>query len=219
MSFVIRRHYRLILIQWLTFLTSVISIWRTLTQAQDQFLVIQTRRTRFSTATALRNDLTNAAAVRVSTHTECRRLHEGNLRSGRPANFSPWRVVIVRPVWNGSWSIHGWPCNIGVTFCSLMSPGSAETSRLNVLESGEDEVNGFRLQILLSMTATDVGQLWCGEASAGMDESSWLFLIEAHWQVRHLRQPNRLYAGVVGDQFILMADNARPIWPGWSWTA
>jgi hypothetical protein len=39
---------------------------------------------------------------------------------------------------------------------------------------GEDEVNGFRLQILLSMTAKEVGQLCCEEASAGMDEPTWL---------------------------------------------
>jgi hypothetical protein len=52
-------------------------------------------------------------------------------------------------------------------FCSLMSPGSALTSQIGVLASGEDEVNGFRLQILLSMIAPEKGQLWYGRRPLG----------------------------------------------------
>ena len=53
-------------------------------------------------------------------------------------------------------------------------------SQIGMLEFGENEENGFRLQILLSMTATEVGQLWYGEASPGMGEPTWLCQIEAH---------------------------------------
>ena len=55
-------------------------------------------------------------------------------------------------------------------------------SQIGVLEFGENEVNGFRLQMLLSMTVTEVGQLWYGEALAGMSEPTRLYQIEAHWQ-------------------------------------
>jgi hypothetical protein len=52
-------------------------------QLNDQFLVVQARCARFSTATSLRNDPAHAAGVRVSTQTVRRRLHEGNLGSRR----------------------------------------------------------------------------------------------------------------------------------------
>jgi hypothetical protein len=130
MSFVIRRHYRLIVIKWLTFflhlpllymVNAIIrrylrlpELWRAVAvgmvqqgvtfsqvgaalgvhltgawyqlnstparrhaggwqmvtrQALCRFLVVQASRARFSTATSLRNDLANAAGVRVSTQT------------------------------------------------------------------------------------------------------------------------------------------------------
>jgi hypothetical protein len=102
--------------------------------------------------------------MNLLTQTVRRRLHEGNLRYTYPLDASTPTGQF------GPWSIHSGPCNTGDTFCSLLSPGSAYTSQIGVLESGEDKVNSFRLQTLLSMTATEVGQLWCWEASAGMDE-------------------------------------------------
>jgi GH43 family beta-xylosidase len=83
-----------------------------------------------------------------------------------------------------------------------------------VLESGEDEVNGFRLKILLSMTTTEVVQLWCREASAGKDETTWLCLIGAvdgQWYIDDMLDNQiRFYAGDSDDQFFIMDDNARP---------
>jgi hypothetical protein len=38
----------------------------------------------------------------------------------------------------------------------------------------EDEMNSFRLQKSLRVTASKVGQLLCREVSAGMDELTWL---------------------------------------------
>jgi hypothetical protein len=142
MSFVIRRLYRPIVIQGLTYLSSVTSIWRMLTlggileiegcrdgagghlppgwcalcvnntvinrvwetyrlhgkparrhagrrkrvttPVKDLCMIVQARRARFSTATSLRNDLANAAGVRVFTQTVRGRLSKGNLRSRRP---------------------------------------------------------------------------------------------------------------------------------------
>jgi transposase len=54
------------------------------TYAEDRFLVIQARRTRFATSTKLRSDLQNALGVRVSTQTIRTRLHESGLRLRRP---------------------------------------------------------------------------------------------------------------------------------------
>jgi transposase len=46
---------------------------------QDRFIVLQTRRQRFSNATTLRNDLQNATGVRVSTQSVRNRLHDAGL--------------------------------------------------------------------------------------------------------------------------------------------
>jgi hypothetical protein len=119
---------------------------RVITPAQDRCLVVQARRARFSTATSLWNDLANTASRRYVE--DCMQV----VCSREDLTYPPWRVDIARPVCDEPWSKHGGQCNTGNTFSSLMSPGSAFTSQKAVLESGEDEVNGFRMQILLSIT-------------------------------------------------------------------
>jgi hypothetical protein len=47
-------------------------------------LVVQTRRSRFSTTTSFWNDLANARGSVSFTHTVRRKLHKGTLRSRRP---------------------------------------------------------------------------------------------------------------------------------------
>lgn len=69
---------------------------------------------------------------------------------------------------------------------------------IDVTEFEEDEGKGFMQSILLSMTIMEVGQLWCGMASAGAGGLNWLYT-----QIR-------LYAWAVGDHYILLDDNARP---------
>jgi hypothetical protein len=106
--------------------------------AQDRFLIVQARCARFLKSNSLRNDIAYDAGIHVSMQTVRR----------RPCT----RIPLTRR--HRQAHIHGGPCNTGDTFCSLMSPRSAMTSQVGVLESGEDEVNRFRLQVLVSMTAT-----------------------------------------------------------------
>jgi hypothetical protein len=81
------------------------------TPAQDRFLVVQAHRARSLTATFLRNDIANAAGVRVSTQTNVLK--------------AVWRYYVVEMTLHmypltrrhhqahWEWSIHGWSCNTG----------------------------------------------------------------------------------------------------------
>jgi hypothetical protein len=136
---------------------------RVTTPAQDRVLVVQARRATFSTATSLRNDLANAVWACVSTQTVRRRLHKGNLGSRRTCI----RIPIDASTSPGPWTMQLWRHVLFTgesRFCLDFTDRRAK----------QDEVNSFRLQILLSMTATEVGQIWCGEASAGVDQPTWL---------------------------------------------
>ena len=62
---------------------------RATSAAQDRFLVIQTRRNRFPTASQLRIHLQNASGVNILTQTIRSRLHEGGLRSRSPCIHIP----------------------------------------------------------------------------------------------------------------------------------
>ena len=58
---------------------------RSTNEVQGRFLVVQAWRHRFDNATTLRRDFQNATGVRISTQTIKNRLHDGGLRSRRPA--------------------------------------------------------------------------------------------------------------------------------------
>ena len=62
---------------------------RATTQRQGGFLLIQSRRQRFSNATSFNNEFRNGTGVRISTQTVRKRLHEFGLNVRRPALTLP----------------------------------------------------------------------------------------------------------------------------------
>ena len=74
---------------------------RSTNEVQDRFLVVQARRHRYDNAATLRRDFQNATCVRISTQTIRNRLHDAGLRSRRPAIRVPLTRyhVQMRLVW------------------------------------------------------------------------------------------------------------------------
>jgi hypothetical protein len=112
-----------------------------------------------------RNDLYFAVGVRVSTQRVHRRLYERTLRLIRPCIRIHRRHRQARLEWTmyTQWTMQQFRH-------VLFSYESKFCHHFTESRAREDEVNSYRLQILLSIAVTELSQLWFGEATAGMDE-------------------------------------------------
>ena len=188
---------------------------RSTNAAEDRFLVIQARRNRFATATQLRADLQNASGVNVSTQTIRNRLHENGLRSRRPCIRIPlnrnhcqtryqWAVEHLR------WTRLDWRPVLFTDesrYCLDYTDRRARVWRRpgerfhaqNIAE--HDRYGGGSIMVWGGIS-------WYGRTDLIVFNRG--VLTAERYRDEVLDPHVRLFAGAVGDGFILMDDNARP---------
>ena len=183
-------------------------------EVQDRFLVVQARRHRFDNATMLRRDFQNATGVRISTQTIRNWLHDAGLRSRRPAI----RVLLtryqvqMRLAWardHVTWTQNDWAPVLFTDesrFCVDFTDRRARVWRMPnerfapVCVAEHDPFGGGSVMV------------WAGISAQGKTD---LHVID-NGMLTALRYVNEIfdvyvcpYAGAVGENFILMDDNAR----------
>lgn len=188
---------------------------RATSAADDRFLVIQARRHRFSTASTLRSDLLNATGVNVSTQTIRTRLHEAGLRSRRPCIRIPLTRTHTqaRLDWamdHVGWTRQDWRPVLFTDesrFCLDYTDRRARVWRrpgerfhaANIAE--HDRYGGGSVMV------------WGGISWDGRTDLLVLgrgMLTGERYRDEILDAHVRLYAGAIGENFVLMDDNARP---------
>ena len=179
---------------------------RSTNEVQDRFLVVQARRHRFDNATALRRDFQNATGVCISTQTIRNRLHDAGLRSRQPAIRVPLTRyhVQMRFAWapdHVTWTQNDW----APVLFTEESRFSARVWRMPnerfspVCVAEYDRFGGGSVTV------------WAGISAQGKMD---LYVID-NSTLTALRYVNKIldvyvgpYAGAVGENFILMDDNA-----------
>ena len=187
---------------------------RSANEVQDRFLVVQARRHRFDNATTLRRDFQNATGARISTQTIRNRLHDTGLRSRRHAIRVPltrYRVQ-MRLAWardHVTWTQNDWAPVLFTDesrFCVDLTDRRARVWRMPserfvpVCVAEHDRFGGGSVMV------------WAGISTQGKTD---LHVID-NGTLTALRYVNEIldvyvrpYAGAVGENFILMVDNAR----------
>ena len=178
---------------------------RSTNEVQDRFLVVQARRHRSDNATTLRRDFQNATGVRIRN-----RLRDAGLGSRRPAIRVPLTRyhVQMRLAWardHVTWTQNDWaPSPVLQT-----SPGFVWTLPIDVLGYGE-----CQMSVLLQFDRFGGGSVmvWAGISPQGKTD---LHVVD-NGTLTALRYVNEImdvyvrpYASAVGENFILMDDNAR----------
>lgn len=188
---------------------------RSTTQREDRFIVVQARRQRFVTATALQNDFQNATGVRLSTQTIRNRLHTAGMRARRPAIRIPLtrNHIQARLQWardHARWTLHDWTPVLFTDesrFCVDFTD-----RRVRVWRSANE-----RLAPVCVATHDRHGggsvMVWAGISMQGRTD---LHIVQ-NGTLTAVRYVNEIldvyvrpYAGAIGPEFILMDDNARP---------
>ena len=186
---------------------------RSTNEVQDRFLVVQARRHRFDSAT-LRRVFQNAICVRISTQTIRNRLHDAGLRSRRLAIRVPLTRyhVQMRLAWardHVTWTQNDWAPVLFTDesrFCVDLTDRRARVWRMPnerfapVCVAEHDRFGGGSVMV------------WAGISAQGKTD---LHVID-NGTLTALRYVNEIldvyvhpYAGAVGENFILMDDNAR----------
>ena len=183
------------------------------TRAQDRFITLQARCHRFNNATTLRSELQNATGVCLSTQTIRNRLHEAGLRSRRPAIRIPLTRHHVQEhlEWaqdHVTWALNDWAPILftdEARFCVDFSDRRARVWRMRnerfaeVCIAEHDCYGGGSVMVWAGISAqgkTDLHVIDVGTLTAERYVNEIL--------VVHVRP----YAGAIGPDFILMADNA-----------
>ena len=188
---------------------------RATSAAQDKLLVIRARRNRFSKTSQLQIDLQNASGVNISTQTIRSMLHEGGRRSRRPCIRIPltrnhrrvryeWAMDHVRE----SWRLEACPFYRRISICLDFTDRHARMwrrpgERLHADNIAEhDRYGGGSVMVWGGISwdgRTDLCVLHCGTLTTQRYRDD---ILDVHV---------RSYAGAIGDPFILMNDNARPL--------
>ena len=187
---------------------------RSTNEVQDRFLMVQAQRHRFDNATTFRRDFQNATGVRISTQTIRNRLHDAGLRSRRPAIRVPLTVHVQMPLaWardHVTWTQNDWAPVLFTDesrFCVDFTDRRARLWRIPnderfapVCVAEHDRFGGGSVMV------------WAGISAQGKPD---LHVID-NGTLTALRYVNEIldvyvrpYAGDVGENFILMDDNAR----------
>ena len=181
---------------------------RSTNEVQDRFLVVQARRHRFDKATTLHRDFQNVTSVRISTQTIRIRLHDAGLRSRRPAIRVP--LTRYHITWDHvTWTQNDWAPVLFTDesrFCVDFTDRRARVWRMPnerfapVCVAEHDRFGGGSVMV------------WAGISAQGKTD---LHVID-NGTLTALRYVNEIldvyvrpYAGAVGENFILMDDNAR----------
>ena len=183
--------------------------------AQDRFLVVQARCHRFDNATTLRTDFQRATGVRISTQTIRNRLHDAGLRSRRPAIRVPLTQyhMQIRLAWawdHVTWTQNDWAAVLFTNesrFCVDFTDRRARVWRMPnehfapVCVAEHDRFGGGSVMV------------WVGISAQGKTD---FHVIDNGTLTTALRYVNEIldvyvhpYADAVGENFILMDDNAR----------
>ena len=187
---------------------------RSTNEVQDRFLVVQAWCHRFDNATTLRKDFQNATDVRISTQTIRNGLHDAGLRSRRSAIRVPLTRyhVQMRLAWardHVTWTQNDWVPVLFTDdsrFCVDFTDRHARVWRMPierfapVCVADYDRFGGGSVMV------------WAGISAR---EKTDLYVID-NGTLTALRYVNEIldvhirpYAGAVGENFILMDDNAR----------
>ena len=182
---------------------------RSTNEVQDGFLVVQARRQRFDNATTLRRDFQNATGVRISTQTIRNRLQDACLRSRRPAIRVPLTRyhVQMRLAWardHVTWTQNDWAPVLfrdESRFCVDFTDRRARVWRMSnerfapVCVAEHDRFGGGSVMV------------WAGISDLHVIDNGTLTALRYVNEILDVYV--RPYAGVVGENFILMDDNAR----------
>jgi len=188
---------------------------RSTTQVQDRFIAVTARRNRFKNATALRNDFQNATGLRVSTHTIRNRLHNVGLRARRPAIRIPLmhHHIQKRLTWareHVTWTLNDWTPVLFTDESRLCVDFSDRRARVWRMTNER-----FAPVCIAEHDRYGKGSVmvWAGISMQGKTE---LHIVE-NGTLTAERYCNEIldvyvrpYAGAIGQDFILMDDNARP---------
>ena len=172
---------------------------RSTNEVQDRFLVVQARRHQFDNATTLRRDFQNATGVRISTQTIRNGLHDAGLRSRRPAIWVPLTRyhVQMRLAWardHVTWTQNDWA---PVLF--------TDESRFSV-DFTDRRARVWRIpnERFAPVCVAEHAQ---GKTDLHVIDNGTLTALMYVNQILDVYV--RPYAGAVGENFILMDDNAR----------
>lgn len=188
---------------------------RATTPRQDRYLRTLTARNRFHTAGQLQGAFQDATGVRVSTQTVRNRLHQSGLHARRPCIVSPLTAAHRRARLDFAqehvgWQLRHWTPVLFTNesrFCLSVNDRRARVWRAR----GErfDEANMVEHDHFGGGSV----MVWGGISIAGHTDLH----VFARGGVNAQRYLNevlipivRPYAGAVGDNFVLMDDNARP---------
>ena len=175
---------------------------------------VQARRHRFDKATTLRRDFQNATGMRISTQTIRNRLHDAGLRSRRPAIRVPFTRyhVQMRLAWardHVTWTQNDWAPDLFTDESRFSVDFTNRRARVwrmpnerfaPVCVAEHDRFGGGSVMV------------WAGISAQGKTD---LHVID-NGTLTALRYINEIldvyvrpYTGAVGENFILMDDNAR----------
>lgn len=187
---------------------------RITTAAQDRYVQIIARRNQTCTARQIQNQFNQTYGVLISDQTIRNRLHEINLRSGRPLRVPPLTRGNrgARLLWaqdHRNWANEQWSyvmfsdeSRFGMYNDSRRIRVWRQPGRVNRLNAVQ-EVHSFRGGTIM---------VWAGISIGGRTD---LVLIERNMTAQVYLEQVILpvvvpYAGAVGENFIFMQDNARP---------
>lgn len=188
---------------------------RKTTAADDRFLVVRSLRDRRATSVTLKNELRMIRGVNISDKTVRRRLNEAELRSRRPAkklrllrHHRRERLRFAREHLN--WTVEQWS-NVLFTDESrvcLRSPDGRE----RVYRRPNERFAECTITELISYHGGSV-MVWAGISTDARTELIFVDngALNAHRYIEDILQEAVVPFGpLIGEQFILMHDNARP---------
>ena len=186
---------------------------RSTTARQDRYMSLMARRHRFQSAVQLNTDFHAASGVRITPQTLRQRLHAANLRAHRPA-VRPIlrRHRVARLNWaqnHINWQLRHWTPVLFTDesrFCVDFHDGRRRVWRMrgeryaDCCVSEHDRFGGGSVMI------------WAGISIGGCTDLHVINgnLTGAIYRDEILHPIVRPYAGAIGNDFVLMDDNARP---------
>ena len=187
---------------------------RSTNEVQDRFLVVQARRHRFDNATTLRRDFQNAAGVRISTQTIRNRLHDAGLGSRRPAIRVPLTRYHMQMHLAWAWDHVTWTQNDWAPvlftdefrFCVDFTDRRARVWRMPnerfapVCVAEHDRFGGGSVMVWAEISVQ-------GKMDLHVIDNGTLTALRYVNEILDVYVPP--YAGAVGENFIMMDDNAR----------
>jgi len=187
---------------------------RITTEMQDRFLYLSARRSPTRTAPELKSRLQQIHGIQVTSRTVISRLHEAGLKSRRPLRCQPLTRGnrVIRLTWAEEhvlWNNFQWT---PVLFTDESRFGLyPDSRRVRVWRRPGNVERINNVQEVHSYKGGTV-MVWGGICIGGRTDLIRVdHFLNAHRYVEEILQPVVLpYRAAVGDNFVLMHDNARP---------